>query len=70
MNSKKTALRLVADLINPRCIMKGSHSTADEIGERILGDDAITFENACAPGRVERGNGAPFDVMFLQARAP
>jgi predicted NBD/HSP70 family sugar kinase len=50
-------------------IMSGSHGTAGEIGEWVLGDDAITFENACAPGRVERATGQRFDAAFVQGQA-
>jgi glucokinase len=50
-------------------VLRGSHGTAGEIGVWLLGDDSTTFEDFCAPGRVEKATGLRFDDMFLRGAA-
>jgi glucokinase len=50
-------------------ILNGSHGTAGEIGVWVLADDGVRFEDACAPGRVERSTGQRFDEMFARGKA-
>lgn len=50
-------------------LREGSHGTAGEIGIWTLDEGVITFEDACAPGRVERATGKRFDEMFSRDQA-
>jgi glucokinase len=50
-------------------ILSGSHGTAGEIGVWVVADDGVSFEDACAPGRVERSTGQRFDDMFARGAA-
>jgi predicted NBD/HSP70 family sugar kinase len=50
-------------------IRTGSNGTAGEIGIWTFDDSDLTFEDICAPGRVERTTGQRFDDMFNQGKA-
>jgi predicted NBD/HSP70 family sugar kinase len=52
-----------------RKIITGSHGKAGEIGVWKLGGDERTYEDACAPGRVEKATGKTFSDMFAKGEA-
>lgn len=56
-------------LMLDRMIVPGAHGKAGEIGVWKLSSDAVTFEDACAPGRVERATGHKFSQMFANGEA-
>lgn len=45
-------------------IVEGAHGKAGEIGVWKLRGDEVTYEDACAPGRVERSTGKRFSHML------
>jgi predicted NBD/HSP70 family sugar kinase len=47
-----------------RRIVAGAHGKAGEIGVWKLGGDETAYEDACAPGRVERATGRRVSAMF------
>jgi predicted NBD/HSP70 family sugar kinase len=45
-------------------ILPGAHGKAGEIGVWKMAGDEVTFEDSCAPGRVERATGRRFSDMY------